>query len=501
MIILLILSFLPKAAEDHILVKFMDVKAESSIVNAVNTKILKRHSFGYIRLSLPKGMEVKKFLKVIKKRSNVVDAIPDYIYHATWVPSDSFYVYQWNFRKFIHLEDAWEISRGGEKSIIVAIIDTGCSYEEYDIPYYERGKVSGSKYHIYSDYNPTSFVQGYDFVNDDSHPNDNMGHGTHISGTIAEATDNLIGLAGIAFNVKIMPVKVLDNTGSGYLSDIVDGIKYATDHGAKVINLSLGANQPAQMLEDAINYAYNNNVVIVAAAGNDGNLNVNYPAKYDGAIAVAAYDSTGSKASYSNAGTEIEIAGPGGNYDEATQTPVGGVIWQQVFLPYNENSGAYANLDSVGYFGYVGTSQATAHVSALAALILSVNPGLTNKEVRTIIDNTAQDIGSPGRDIFYGYGRPNFYRALLAAQTIKNYRGLSDIVTLDNTISGTGNFKVTLDSNYVSDIRITAYDIAGRYINHWQLPFKVSINISLPHTGVFFIKSDRGKAIKLLVVK
>jgi len=488
-------------AADHILVKFKDVAAEETVTSSIQTKILKRHSFGYVRLSVPKEMSVDGFVQLMKKRDDITDASPDYIYHATWVPNDSFYTYQWNFRKFIHLEDAWEISRGGDKSIIVAIIDTGCSYEEYDIPSYERTKVTGSKYHIYSDYNHSSFVQGYDFVNDDSHPNDNMGHGTHISGTIAEATDNLLGLAGIAFNVKIMPIKVLDNTGSGYLSDIADGIKYATDHGANVINLSLGADQPAQILEEATNYAYNNNVVVVAAAGNEGNLNVDYPARYEGAIAVAAYDSTGSKASYSNAGAEIEIAGPGGDFDETTQTTVGGVIWQQLFLPYNRNSGAYANLDSVGYFGYIGTSQATAHISALAALILSVDPDLTNKEVRTIIDKTAQDKGSPGRDIFYGYGIPNFYRALLAVQTIKNYQGLSDIITLDNTISGTGNFRVALDSNYVSGVRITAYDIAGRYINDWQLSYKTSINIFLPRSGVFFLKSDRGRAIKLLVVK
>ena len=254
---------------------------------------------------------------------------PNYEYHLLEVPNDPEYRKQWNFRN-INVESAWDQTKGA--GITVAVIDTGVS----QVP----------------DLKLTNFVEGYDFVNDRKNAKDDHGHGTHVAGIIAQSTNNGYGVAGIAHLAKIMPLKVLSADGGGTVADIAEAIKFAADNGAEVINLSLGGGGASHLLEEAIAYAYNKGVVIVAAAGNE-NLNAAaYPARYPKVIGVTATDLEDAKAPYSNYGAGVDLAAPGG-----TET---NKILQNTIDP---NTG-----ESV-FVGFQGTSMAAPHVAGVAALI------------------------------------------------------------------------------------------------------------------------------------
>jgi serine protease len=278
----------------------------------------------------------------------------------------------------------------------VAVVDTGIAYEDYG-PYRKA-----------PDWGSTVFLQGYDFVNGDNHPNDDDSHGTHIASTIAEATNNGEGVAGLAFGCALMPVKVLDNEGTGSFFDVADGIDYAvnfTDAGGKkpvkVINLSLGGPGPSETARLAINRALAAGVVVVAASGND-NDKVSYPAAFSNVIGVGAVDFRKVRAPYSNFGPEISVVAPGGDLDRDDDNngdPDG--ILQQTFDP--DTAVRLGRYDDFAYFYFDGTSSATPHVSATAALLVS--QGITDPvAVRKAIESTALDLGPPGRDDEYGHG-------------------------------------------------------------------------------------------------
>ncbi|MGF1536535.1 MAG: DUF5942 domain-containing protein [Elainellaceae cyanobacterium] len=260
---------------------------------------------------------------------------PNYIYQATEVPNDPDYAQQWNFRS-VNVEPAWDETHG--EGVTVAVIDTGIS----------RVK----------DLAQTKFVAGYNFVDNSRDASDDNGHGTHIAGTIAQSTNNGYGVAGIAHGATLMPLKVLSASGSGTVVDIAEAIRYAADHGANVVNLSLGGLGESAVLGQAINYAHDKGVVVVAAAGNSGENAAAYPARYPHAIAVSATDATGAKAPYSNYGAGVNIAAPGGSLGEAE---TGGIL-QDTIVP---NAGT-SELRSLQ-----GTSMATAHVSGVAALVVA----------------------------------------------------------------------------------------------------------------------------------
>lgn len=433
---------MPAYAADQMIVKFKSGLPPSAIEQlkaehgAVGIRASKFDSF--VTLSLPEGSNIYEKAEIFTKNPLVEYAHPNFFAQASFVPNDEIYNYQWHFdddntnnpgsattNPFggvngggIGMEQAWNISVGSA-SVTVAVLDTGVAYERfsdtnpagcYDFfgrlrrcsprikEYYQAPDLAGTTF---------SILPGSDLVNSDDHPNDDEGHGTHVTGTIAQSTDNTIGVAGIAFNTTIMPVKVLDANGSGLLDVIAEAIYFATNNGADIINMSLGIAVDAQVIKEAVEYAFNSGVTVIAAVGNSfeqGNP-VEYPAGYDAyviAVGATRYDET--RSYYSNTGSHIDVTAPGGDVtvDQNEDAYADGVL-QQTFGD---------DPSDLAYFFFQGTSMAAPHVSGLAALILSVDNNLSPSQVRSVIESTAEDKGAAGRDNEFGFGIIDAYAAL-----------------------------------------------------------------------------------------
>ncbi len=276
---------------------------------------------------------------------------PNYIYQTFDVPNDPEYSQQWNLRS-INIESAWDDTKGS--GVTVAVIDTGIS----PVP----------------DLKTTKLVKGYDFVNDRIEAFDDAGHGTHVAGTIAQSTNNAYGVAGIAYESSLMPLKVLASSGGGTVADIAEAIRFAADNGADVINMSLGGAGESKLMEEAITYAYQKGVVIVAAAGNANQNSASYPARYRHVIGVAALDSAGIKAPYSNFGAGVDISAPGGSET--------GKILQNTIEPQTGEA---------VFIGYQGTSMAAPHVAGVAALVKA--SGITEPdEVLSVLKQSSRAV-------------------------------------------------------------------------------------------------------------
>jgi serine protease len=316
-------------------------------------------------------------LEQIRANPDVEAAEPLMQLNASFVPNDPDYAKQWNL-KMINMPKAWDKSRG--KGVIVAVLDTGIAYENYD-DFKQVPDLKGVK-----------FVEGYDFVNRDKHANDDHGHGTHVAGTIAQATDNASGVAGVAFEATLMPVKVLDAFGSGSSAAISDAIRWAADHGAKVINMSLGGGGRSQVMANAVEYARKKGVVVVCAAGNGGRGIVEYPAAYPGSVAVGAVGPKGTKAPYSSWGKELDIAAPGGDKSQGEEAG----ILQNTIAPGDYTKSVYAY--------YQGTSMATPHVAAVAALIYAAGAKNPDQVEKALFASAHPPAGQTGWSETYGHG-------------------------------------------------------------------------------------------------
>jgi serine protease len=333
---------------------------------------------GLRTLSLPPGSDVWAMVNAYRQRLDVEYAEPAYIDYPAWAPNDPRYSDQWNF-PLINMPQAWSKVYGGKGSVVVAIVDTGIAFENY-----------GSLI-VAPDLAGLTFVDPKDVVDGDTHPNDEEGHGTHVCGTIAQQTNNGVGVAGIAFNVKIMPVRTL-GPGGGYPSQFSDGVHWAVDHGARVINYSAGGPD-SQAKHNAVVYAHDHGVLLIAAMGNDGMQNsaYAYPGHYPEAMGVGAVGPTKALAWYSNWGDGVDVVAPGG--DQST-SPRDGVL-------QNTFEGTPTDM---GYHFWQGTSMATPHVTGLAALLLSEGTYSTLASLRSRIRSTAADLGAPGYDTTFGWG-------------------------------------------------------------------------------------------------
>jgi len=350
------------------------------------------HFAAFKRLSVPPGLTVAGMVEIYRRHPLVEYAEPNFIATATFAPDDPFYKngYQWHLHNPDHpgiqMENAWNDSDGD--GVIVAILDTGVAYENY------------GAFMQAPDLALTQFVSGYDFVDGDPHPNDEHGHGTHVAGTVSQSTNNAIGVAGVAFHSTIMPVRVLNANGSGTHADIADGIHFAADNGAKVINMSLGGPS-STTLQNAVAYAHEQGVTIVASAGNGGpSGSTSYPAAYDDeviAVAASRYDETVSY--YSTWGDYVDITAPGGDLtvDQNGDGFGDGVLQQTINVNTKDPT-------DFGYWFLQGTSMASPHVAGVVAMLLSRDPTLTPDGVRTILQSTARDIGQSGWDRASGWG-------------------------------------------------------------------------------------------------
>lgn len=363
----------------------------AQIVEAIDADHIDKLGYAFVFRS--RSMDAEQLMNYFNNEHEILYAEPHYIYvtneEQAIKPNDVLYEdYQWNLPA-IRTEIGWNISGGDE--VTIAVIDTGVDPAHVDLQ--------------------SNMTTGYNVYTDSNHAADDVGHGTHVAGIIAAHMNNYEGIAGVAPNSKIMPVKVLDSSGAGSTYAVAEGIIWAVDHGAKVINLSLGNYAQAEFLHDAIRYAYDNDVVLIAATGNDNTETPGYPAAYEEVLAVGATDYYGQIAPFSNYGSYVDVTAPG------------------VSIASTYPGSQYTAMS--------GTSMASPHVAALAGMIRSVNPMLSNEEVMGLIRSTATDLGNAGHDIYFGHGQINIEQALIAArssgQTLVNWgeqlqRGIDHLI-------------------------------------------------------------------------
>jgi len=312
--------------------------------------------------------QVRDFRHRLQELSSVRYVQPNMKTEAEFIPNDPLWSSQWGPQK-IEADLAWETTTG-DHSVLVAIVDTGI---EYTHPELTVNYVSG----------------GHDWVNNDDDPMDDNGHGTHCAGIVAAQANNGLGIAGIA-QVRLMAEKVLGADGTGYDSWVANGIYHAVDSGARIISMSLGGDADSTALHDAVKYAYMHGVLVVAAAGNSGSDQPHYPACYDEVMAVSATDSSDSRAAFSSYGEWVDLAAPG--------------------------LGILSTYRGASYTEMSGTSMACPHVTGVAGLVWTMFPNYTLNQVRTTLQRSADDLGYPGFDQYFGYGRVNARKAILGLQ-------------------------------------------------------------------------------------
>lgn len=469
---------------------FSSSKAEKIVLSE------KDHNTIYT-VEFPEHSDLKKIIEEYYKTGEIEYAEPDYIYttqvqSATVHPNDPYYKYQWGLHNDgsistainnypskigadINMEKAWEIEKGSD-SIIVAIIDTGLNVNHPEL-----------KNRFWSNIGK-NFIENQN-PNDLSSTND---HATNIAGIIAANANDGMGFAGIDWNCKLMILKTLDNDGSGYTTAIANAIHYAVDNGARVINLSLGSRNYSQLMSTAIEKAIKNNVVVVAAMGNENSIQENYPAAYPGVIAVGSINAESNRSNPffrtsntgSNYGNHISVVAPG-----------------DVICSIHDNS--IFNLNNC----LSGTSQATPHVVGLASLLLAQDSRRTPADIKAIIEKTADDqMGNPledtpGWDKYYGYGRINAYRALSEKIIDEN----NDLNKKSVKIyPNPAKYKFTCDfpSNTT---QVTIFTNLGQIIQSKTINGLTSDSFYISQPGIYFIhfQLDDGKKIskKISIIK
>lgn len=299
------------------------------------------------------------------------DATPPAAPTPAAYPDDPMFAQQYS-HKVSNSQAGWNIQKGSE-NVVLAIVDTGVDVTHPDLA--------------------AKMLKGWNVVDNSDTMADPQGHGTHCAGIAAALTNNKTGVAGVAPNVKILPVRVLDDNGSGTYADVANGILWAADHGAHVISMSLGGPSSSKVIEDAVKHAISKDALLVAAMGNDGNGSKSYPAAIDGVMAIGSSDKNDKKSSFSQFGKWHSVIAPGSGILSTFPTHASG-------------------MPGTNYGSISGTSMATPFVAGLAALVRSQYPQLKRAEVKAHIEATSDDLGDKGYDIYYGFGRINVGKAL-----------------------------------------------------------------------------------------
>ena len=371
---------------------------------------------------VPRGLTVAGEIARLRQQRGVAYAAPDYLAHMAgsaqpgWLPNDrgnagvaaGWRRLQWNFLAAagVNAPSAWAhllaVHRAGAKGVIVAVLDTGVAYRNW------------RQFRKSPDFGWTHFIDPYDFVAHNRYPLDREGHGTFVTGVIAESTNNGIGLTGLAYNATIMPVRVLGGNGWGDAATIARGIRYAVDHGAQVINLSLEFDPSITAGEipgilSAIRYAHRRGAVVVGASGNEGETQIAYPARDSDAISVGATTLDRCLANYSNGGARLDLVAPGGG-DDSSALPSDASCHPERNLP-DIYQMTFADPSAPGSFsfpgGWYGTSMAAPEVSAGAAMVIAsgvigVHP--SPAQILSRLESTAQSLGGAKPNPDYGYG-------------------------------------------------------------------------------------------------
>lgn len=379
------------ASAGHVIVGWDQADTSSSIRAALGRLGLgiERDLYGGhgTLVRVPSGRTAAEVAQRVSALPGVAYAEPDAPVTALWVPDDPLYTdgTQWAPRR-IQAEDAWDVARGD--GVTIAVVDTGVDLAHEDLAdrlWFNPGEIAGNGV----DDDDNGFkddVYGWDFINNDAVPADDNGHGTHCAGIAAAATDNAVGIAGIAPGARIMAVKVLGSTGGGSSATLAEGIAYAAANGADVISVSVGGATASSAVREAVRRATEAGAVVVAAAGNDAGA-ILYPAAFSETLCVGATDEADLRASYSNYGAAMDLVAPGGT----KLVPVTSTVPTSV-------------APGVAYGPKAGTSMATPHVSGVIALLVAERPHLSLEGVRFLLGQTALDLGDVGWDAYHGHG-------------------------------------------------------------------------------------------------
>ncbi len=429
---------LPDHMAGEVVVNYHAGTLPETIAASVKGKVIETFFMGpglYARIGLPSGSSVVESVNTLRQFSGVVYAEPNYTGHAFLIPDDTYYSLQYGPQNCF-AEAGWDITTGSS-SVVIAVVDTGVNglHNEFS------GKMTG----------------GYDFVNNlaltGGENSDDYGHGTHVAGIAAAVGNNGNGIAGVAWGCEIMPVKVLNSSGSGTYTQIASGITWAATNGADVINMSLGGAGYSQLLNDAVKIAVDNGVVVVVSMGNDYQAKVNSPAVCQGVIAVGALNAKDEVTDFSTGGNHISIAAPG--------------------------EAIYSTSNTGGYVYMSGTSMSCPFVSGVCALILSQHPGITPEEVKSQLEETAVDAGPAGWDKETGYGKPDIASALDTLQPNKYGRVTVDIVP------DTSGLSVVLYDNNGNMKAATVSDASPGNAYFFHIP-----------AGTYVVKTYHGGSVK-----
>ncbi len=506
----------PKSSEVLKLQKFNNPEIrslnKSNKIKSIKLTGNKNKKDTYI-LALDSSKSVEELIEDYKKTGLFKYVEPNYVgsgHGFQNTPNDTYFNRQWshyNDGTFsesnatsdadIDTDLAWDITQG-DPNLIVAILDSGAKLDHPEFS--GRIWVNTNENEDGSDTDSNNFVDdinGWDFVNNDNDPTDDHGHGTNVGGIALASGNNNLGYAGVNWNSKIMICKILDDENSGYYSWWADAVYYAVDNGASVINMSVGGNGSSTLLEDAVNYAYNNNVAVVVSTGNQNSV-IQYPAKYANAFAIGSTNPDDTRSvpffwsdtSGSNYGPELDFVAPG-NY--------------MYGLSYSSNT-------NYNYY-WGGTSQAAPHAAGLISLLLSVDSNLTVDEIRTILEETSEDeVGdsqdTAGWDQYYGHGRINAFQALThSSLSIDKYKDTNqNLIVYPNPTASGSNLKIL---NLVKGENvITIYNMIGQKIyktSHSAVDNSATINLPELSTGNYILKinntSKNKSTIKNLIIK